>query len=301
MAGVEPNPGPGANGSESGDSVSDPKLSLLPATSLEQIMVAINQLGQAVNRIELAQSHLSAQQARSAATLQQRLGEVEHKLHKRLESLEHHQDLLSQDMKATSVKLELLEEENVSLKEMLIGLESRLDREENHSRRNNLLFHGIASTPGETWADCESKVKNIIRSDMKVTDEIAIERAHRVGRAIIVRLASSKDKDTLLKAAKNLATTNNSISVREDLSRTVRTKRSKLVPMMKALKGDGKKAKLRFDKLVTDDGVYTFNLQTEEIVRLSDSAGAASRSAQLAAMDFTSSQRQGDEEPSSWN
>ena len=34
------------------------------------------------------------------------------------------------------------------------------------------------------------------------------------------------------------------------------------MPMMKTLRKDRKRARLRFDKLVTDDGTFTFNLQT---------------------------------------
>ena len=48
----------------------------------------------------------------------------------------------------------------------------------------------------------------------------------------------------------------------------MQTKRSTLVPMMKTLRKDGKRARLRFDKLVTDDGTFTFNLQTNQIEKL---------------------------------
>ena len=103
---------------------------------------------------------------------------------------------------------------------------------------------------------------------MKITDGVAIERAHRVGKAIITKLLSYKDKEKILKGAKNLASTNKDIPVREDFSQAVQTKRSKLVPMMKTLRKDGKRARLRFDKLVTDEGTFTFNLQTNLIKKL---------------------------------
>ena len=80
---------------------------------------------------------------------------------------------------------------------------------------------------------------------MKITDGVVIERAHRVG---------YKDKEKILKGSKNLASTNKDISVREDFSQAVQTKRSKLVPVMKILRKDGKRARLRFHKLVTDEG-----------------------------------------------
>ena len=103
---------------------------------------------------------------------------------------------------------------------------------------------------------------------MKITDGVAIERAHRVGKAIIIKLLSYKDKEKILQGAKNLASTSKDIPVRDDFSQAVQTKRSKLVPMMKTLRKDGKRARLRFDKLVTDGGTFTFNLQTNLIEKL---------------------------------
>ena len=96
---------------------------------------------------------------------------------------------------------------------------------ENQSKRNNLFFYGISTAVGETWAYCKDKVMNIIKTDMKITDGVSIERAHRVGKAIICKLLSCKDEDKVRKGAKNLASTNNDISVREDLSQSVQTKR----------------------------------------------------------------------------
>ena len=50
----------------------------------------------------------------------------------------------------------------------------------------------------------------------------------------------------------------------------MQTKRSKLVPVMKILRKDGKRARLRFDKLVTDEGTFTFNLQTLNLIEKLD-------------------------------
>ena len=96
---------------------------------------------------------------------------------------------------------------------------------------------------------------------MKITDGVVIERTHRVG---------YKDKEKILKGTKNLASTNKDISVREDFSQAVQTKRSKLMPVMKILRKDGKRARLRFDKLVTDEGTFTFNLQIFNLIEKLD-------------------------------
>ena len=186
----------------------------------------------------------------------------------RLKTLEDSNDVLLADVGEMSTKVEQLEEENQFIKDRLRNLEEKLDSAENHLKRNNLLFYGIPTAAGETWSDCEDKVMNIIKTDMKITDGVAIERPHRVSKAIIIKLLSYKDKEKILKGAKNLASTNKDISVREDFSQAMQTMRSKLVPMMKTLRKDGKRARLRFDKLVTDDGTFTFNLQTNLIEKL---------------------------------
>ena len=192
---------------------------------------------------------------------------MEKKLDERLKTLEDSNDVLSVDVGKMSTKVEELEEENQFIKEKLRNLEDKLDSAENHSKRNSLLFYGIPTAAGETRSDCEDKVMNIIKTDMKITDGVAIERAHRVGKANIIKLQSYKDKQKILKGAKNLASTNKVIPIREDFSQAVQTKRSKLVPMMKTLRKHGKGASLRFDKLVTDEGTFTFNLQTFNLIK----------------------------------
>ena len=132
----------------------------------------------------------------------------------RLKTLEDSNDVLSVDVGKMSTKVEELEKENQFIKEKLRNLEEKLDSAENHSKRNNLLFYGIPTAVGETWSDSEDKVMNIIKTDMKITEGVAIERAHRVGKAIIIKLQSYKDKEKILKGAKNLASTNKSHSRR---------------------------------------------------------------------------------------
>ena len=277
IGGVEPHPGPTddkiANGkrdstSSANDGNHNDRGNANSPPKVDQLFAAISEVSEAVNRVEAAQAALSTQQTHNTAAVQQRLAEVEKKLDERLKTLEDSNDVLSADVGEMSTKVEQLEEENQFIKDRLRNLEEKLDSAENHSKRNNLLFYGIPTAAGETWSDCEDKVMNIIKTDMKITDGVAIERAHRVGKAIIIKLLSYKDKEKILKGAKNLASTNKDISVREDFSQAVQTKRSTLVPMMKTLRKDGKRARLRFDILVTDDGTFTFNLQTNLIEKL---------------------------------
>jgi hypothetical protein len=154
----------------------------------------------------------------------------------------------------------------------------------------------------ETWKDCEDSVQKIIKEDMKVSQNIIIERAHRVGSAIIVKLFSFKDKVLLQQSAKNLASSNSGVSVREDFSQTVRVKRSGLVQMMKALRADGKRAKLSYYRLLSDEGTFTYDVVKKQIVRLDGgwqggNAGGSGSSDHVSNDDHYHGGRTGDEFP----
>ena len=54
---------------------------------------------------------------------------------------------------------------------------------ENQSRRNNLKILGLPESPDEkSWDDTEKKVKALVNSELGVSDDFEIERAHRVSR-----------------------------------------------------------------------------------------------------------------------
>ena len=58
-------------------------------------------------------------------------------------------------------------------------VEKKLTDLEDRSRRNNLRIDGVAEENGETWDDCERKVKEIIMDKLELENDIIIERAHR--------------------------------------------------------------------------------------------------------------------------
>ena len=184
IGGVEPHPGPTddkiANGkrdstSSANDGNHNDRGNAISPPTVDQLFAAISELSQAVNRVEAAQAALSTQQTHNTAAVQQRLAEVEKKLDERLKTLEDSNDVLSVDVGEMSTKVEHLEEENQFIKARLRNLEEKLDSAENHSKRNNLLCYGIPTAAGQTWSDCEDKVMNIIKTDMKITDGVAID------------------------------------------------------------------------------------------------------------------------------
>ncbi|KAI8514789.1 hypothetical protein Bbelb_073800 [Branchiostoma belcheri] len=128
---------------------------------------------------------------------------------------------------------------------------------ENQSRRNNLLFDGVADNKQENWSQCEQKVRDILKDKLKLDPlKIEIERSHRNGkfqedgrpRPIVVKLLRYKDKEVIMQRAKNLKGSN--IFINEDFSDAVRQKRKELLPEMRAQRERGNIAFLRFDRLV---------------------------------------------------
>ena len=102
-------------------------------------------------------------------------------------------------------------------------LEAKVEFLETQSRRKNLLFFGIPRVFGETWDSCEAKVMEIICRDMTVRQPVQIDRAHRVGSAILVQFQSSKQREEVLSHSGELRETDSSIYVREELHRNSET------------------------------------------------------------------------------
>ena len=107
------------------------------------------------------------------------------------------------DMK--EITEDLLDSDKVSSK--LIELEDR-------SLRNNLRIDGIAEDQNESWHECEEKVLEVIKGKLEIQDPIEIDRCHRMGkhkrnrpRTIIFKLNKFKDKQKILRNARNLKDT----------------------------------------------------------------------------------------------
>ena len=97
-------------------------------------------------------------------------------------------------------------------------LQAKVTYLEDYSRRDNLKFFGIEEAKGETWEDCEEKVKEIILRDMKLVDiesnpEWGFVRVHRVGkftpgaenpRPVVAKFKNSKAKNLVLSNSKAL-------------------------------------------------------------------------------------------------
>ncbi|XP_064479615.1 uncharacterized protein LOC135392868 [Ornithodoros turicata] len=162
-----------------------------------------------------------------------------------------------------------LTDTTTSLSSGVCTIKDQIDKLENRMRRNNLVFHGLDDSSSETWAQSEALVTDLCKNNLGM--EIpphAIERAHRIGRyrpyrhrPIIVKFASYKTKEPVLSAGRFLKDTD--ISATGDYSLTVRTARKHFLAFAKS---QSVPFKLRFDKLLLNGKLYTFNHETSSIV-----------------------------------
>jgi len=165
------------------------------------------------------------------------------------------------------------------MKQELSNVSSKLDRLEGHSRRNNLRFLGVEGRVSESWEETEQKVRHFISNTLGLTDmhDVEIERAHRVGSQrldncpIIAKFSRYKDRETILKTARQTLTAQSQFSVREDFTERVQLHRRQLSHKLVTARNEGKFASLRFDKLVIDGDVYKFNEVTQSVERIGNS------------------------------
>ena len=100
---------------------------------------------------------------------------------------------------------------------------------EDRQRRNNLRFMGIKEKSGverETWEESKAKVKVFLQEILGLeTDEITIDRAHRVGkkeegkrRTIVVIFLNYKQSEKVLNKYNELKLWEDEIYINEDFS-----------------------------------------------------------------------------------
>lgn len=149
---------------------------------------------------------------------------------------------------------EAVRERQDKLEARVSRLERRIDYLENQSRRNNLVFHGIAEDRGETWEVTEAKLRQILlqRLGLKLGPK-DIERAHRKGnrwgrRPIVAKFVFFKDREAILRERRRMP----GVWVEEDFSERVQEERRFLKFHMFEARKQGSHAVLRFDKLVLD-------------------------------------------------
>ena len=153
-------------------------------------------------------------------------------------------------------QIALIDARNHSLSEKILEMET-------YSRRENLLFHGV---PYQEKENCTLKLKQLWKNhlgmDPELVDNIIIQRCHRLpGKnkptPMICRFANFADRESVWAKRKMLKDTG--IRMAENFPEEISRRRGTLGPiMMEAIKS-GKKAMLKYDKLIIDGESYTVN------------------------------------------
>ncbi len=125
---------------------------------------------------------------------------------------------------------------------------------------------GIPEVHGETWEVTESLVKDALKDKLEITEDICIERAHRVERrarpgssgsatatlirpwTIVCRLKSWRQKENILKNARKIKP--HGLFVNEDLAAETLQKRKAQMPKLIEAKQVGTIAYFILDKLI---------------------------------------------------
>ena len=144
------------------------------------------------------------------------------------------------------IERDLLDPNDVS--EKLIELEDRF-------RRNNLRFDGLTEDTNETWDDCERKIQKILSDKLEITEDVEIERCHRMEkrkgnrpRTIICKFLRFKDKQKILKNAKKLK--NSGIYIYEDFCNDTMELRKSLWEEVMEHRRQGKFAFLNYRSII---------------------------------------------------
>ncbi|KAK6167821.1 hypothetical protein SNE40_021760 [Patella caerulea] len=163
---------------------------------------------------------------------------------------------LHTDIQSLNSSNQTRDEENSSLKESVENLERKLESIENEARQKNLVINGLKARNNE---ECEKVVEAFIYEKLNVSEQVDIEKAYLVNKkqTIIVKLWNLRDKNRIIQAAKNMRSEEFHVSC--DYSFKVRQIRKKLIPYMLRARESGKKASLKFDRLIIDGELFTLD------------------------------------------
>lgn len=151
-------------------------------------------------------------------------------------------------------RLESIEIKQSVLEEKIENQQRKIDNLERHTRKKNLIFFGIPEKiEGEN-----NLIENIvekINKDLKITcDTDSVETARRLGkkgentRPVLLTFSKIQTKIQLLKNKKLIE--GKSYYFKEDFPQDVLHKRKELQDQLKTARENGKKAIIKYDKLI---------------------------------------------------
>lgn len=188
-------------------------------------------------------------------------------LDKKLNAVLFSLDRIDTDLTAQKHQFQKQEEAISKLQMENRTLKRKVTEFEMHSRRNNLKFYGIPDKNKESWKESDEKIIELCRAVNLKYGLRTLERAHRLGsynanqkfpRPIIAKFYHFKDRDAAWEALNK--DPKKRAFVREDFPFEIEQARKTLLPIFHKAKKDPKfNAKLKVDKLIINDGVYTID------------------------------------------
>ena len=220
--------------------IMDKKLSHLESiqSSLTKVTDQVNTMNTKVSNMEVQLKTLEHSREFDSQTLEE------------MKERQRHIDSMIKEMKK-------VEDEQ---KERLLDLQCR-------QMRDNLLFYNILDVRDESDDECATKLYSFFEEKLKIDNasDIKLDRVHRLGRynpaktrPIIAKFCFYPDRETVRKAARNLAGTQYSVS--QQFPKEVMARRKGLIPTLKSLKDQGRRAYISVDKLYVDGRLYTGDL-----------------------------------------
>ncbi len=147
-------------------------------------------------------------------------------------------------------------------------LYKRTVRQEDYSKKNNLVMTGIEEKRAETSGDCEEKVRKVLLDKLQITDvdKIMIQDCHRIGffkagrtRPVVIRFLDLKDKNSIYKLRKKLIENKSESRISEHFSQDTTAIRKALGPIVGLCIKKGKKATLIQDEILVEGKRYNID------------------------------------------
>ena len=125
--------------------------------------------------------------------LNERLSNLSQEIRTNSDSMEQLKDNTRDLEESLTVNQDLVEEKLNTLKSQMISIQNEVSEnkaklkeqlriQEDRSRRNNIRVDGIEEDENETWENTENKLRPFLYNKLEITNELFIERAHRVRR-----------------------------------------------------------------------------------------------------------------------
>ena len=214
----------------------DKKLGQLESiqSSLHKVTVQVNDMNTTVSSMELQLRELEQSREYDSKTLQE----------------------MQERQREIDSLLQKMQKAEVEQKERLIDLQCR-------QMRDNLIFYNIRDDRGEQNEACAQKLIDFLEYEMKVENarSIRFDRIHRLGRydpaknrPVIAKFCFFQEREMVRSCAKNLD--GSPYAVSQQFPKEVLEKRRSLIPTLKSLRDQGKRAYISVDKLFVDGRIY---------------------------------------------